>query len=97
MAYSEANPPALKTQRVGAGMPVGSSNNGSVQAGATWYYTSVDTAVTVNGAGYITNGDDLGMKVGDIVEIFDTTTPALTFSWVDAVAADGAAELTAVA
>lgn len=85
MAYLITNPPACKTQRVGSG------------AGqATWAYQSLDDAATVNVAGYISNGDDLGMEVGDIVEIFDTDAPLVTLSFVSAVTAGGAASLTAI-
>ena len=82
MAYVTTNPPRLISQSVGT--------NG----GALWMYVSADAAITVLGAGYITNGDDLGMKVNDVVMIADSGTPLATLGIVDAVAAGGAAELT---
>jgi hypothetical protein len=82
MAYSTANPPRVIADSVGA------SN------GALWMYVSTDALAVVIGAGYITNGDDLGMKVGDVVVVSDLTTPLGSLAVVDAVAAGGAAELT---
>jgi hypothetical protein len=41
-------------------------------AGNSWYYTSADAAATVDAAGYITNGGNLGMKVGDLVQVYNT-------------------------
>lgn len=60
MAYSTNNPPALVSQMVG--------KNG----GSKWMYDSADAALVVRADGYITNGDELGMKVGDTVEQVDT-------------------------
>jgi hypothetical protein len=63
MAYSTANPPALTSQRVGT--------NG----GAQWVYNSADAATVVRVDGYISDGEALGMKVGDFVF---QTSPAAT-------------------
>lgn len=60
MAYATSNPPALMMDRIGGG-------------NAVWSYASTDALATVDGAGYITNGGALGMKVGDIVFVNDTT------------------------
>lgn len=60
MTYSVDNPPALVNQMVG--------KNG----GSTWLYDSADAATTVRVTGYITNGEDLGMKVGDQVQQIDS-------------------------
>jgi hypothetical protein len=84
MAYSTSNPPALKTQRVGSG------GNG----GATWHYASVDSQTLVEATDYFTNGAELGMQVGDIVEVLDTDAPLLTISWVSAIDVDGNATVT---
>ena len=81
MAYSTSNPPALVSQRVGA------------DGGASWIYKSADTDATVNGADYITNAEDLGMKVGDPVTVIDTTTPLTSQCYVDSISAAGAATL----
>ena len=42
---------------------------------AIWAYKSADAEATVAGSYYISNGDKLGMKVGDFVFVYDTTTP----------------------
>lgn len=55
MAYETSNPPQLITQGIG--------NRGI----AIWDYTDDDPDTTVRVSGYITNGGDLGMKVGDLV------------------------------
>lgn len=72
MTYATSNPPALISQRI-AGGP------------AVWYYKSTDVAATVNGAGYFTNGNLLGMRAGDTIRIYDTTTPLVTWAWVSTV------------
>jgi hypothetical protein len=77
MAYSTSNPPALLTQRIGGGM-------------ATWAYSSSDATGTVDGAGYITNGQALGMKVGDLVYSNDTVNSLVTAHRVAAVTSTGA-------
>ncbi|TFH42327.1 MAG: hypothetical protein E4H01_13640 [Lysobacterales bacterium] len=82
MAYATSNPPRVIADSVGA------------TGGALWMYVSADAAATVLGAGYITNGADLGMKVNDAILIVDSATPLATLAMVDAVAAGGAAELT---
>lgn len=82
MAYATTNPPRCLVPAVGA-------NEASL-----WMYVSADDKATVIGAGYFTDGDDLGFKVGDVVIIADTGTPLSSTAIVDAVAAGGAAELT---
>jgi hypothetical protein len=62
MSYSTSNPPALKSASPLTG------------PGQTWVYRSTDVATDVDAVGYFTNGHALGMKVGDIVEVFDTDT-----------------------
>lgn len=71
MAYAVANPPALIASAVG-GMA------------RLWYYKSVDAIATVNTANYFTNGGTLGMKVGDIVLIIDTTNTLVHIAFVNA-------------
>jgi hypothetical protein len=66
MAYSTATPPRMK------------ANGGLYGPGQTWTYSTADTAATVDTAGYITNGLDLGMKVGDLVEVTVTGTGVIT-------------------
>lgn len=81
MSYSTSNPPVLVAPSVGRG------------SGAVWLYKSADDDGTVNGAGYFTDGVTLGMKVGDIVLVIDTTTPKGSFHFVTSVS--GAAATTA--
>ena len=65
MSYSVSNPPRLLMQPI---------------AGArVWQYVSVDDAASVDASGYITNGYQLGMKVGDWVLVSDSdTSPYVT-------------------
>lgn len=82
MAYATTNPPACITQRVGA------------TGGAIWLYNSTDAATVVRFTGYITNADDLGMKVGDIVFHTDTAGATVAHIYVVvSVAAGGAGDL----
>lgn len=78
MTYSASNPPSLEGQT-----PAGS--------GKTWNYRSTDPVGTVDAAGYITNGQDLGMTVGDLVKVYNTTSSLnkLTMCFVDAVSSTG--------
>lgn len=77
MTYSVDNPPSLDTQ--------------AIAGHRTWTYKSADADGTVMGSDYFTNGDALGMKVNDLVRIVDTTTPLVSFAFVTAVTAGGAA------
>ncbi|MBO9380029.1 hypothetical protein GG804_24995 [Sphingomonas histidinilytica] len=77
MAYSVSNPPALIAEKVGG-------------SGSVWLYKSADDDATVNGASYFTNGVPLGMQVGDIVLVIDTTTPKGSFCFVTSVSGDAA-------
>lgn len=79
MAYETSNPPALIAQ--------------TTTGGAVWLYKDGDDDATVNGASYFTNGVTLGMKVGDIVLVIDTTTPKGSLCFVTSVS--GAAATTA--
>jgi hypothetical protein len=81
MAYSTANPPALTSQKVGA------------TGGAVWIYKDGDDKAAVTAADYISNGDDLGMVVGDRVIHIDETNSITNDLAVSAVTAGGAATL----
>ena len=83
MTYSTSAPPSLIAQRVGA-------NGGNI-----WWYTSIDAPAVVRADGYITNGDDLGMKAGDIVMGVDSDASpiALQLYIVTSVTAGGAVDL----
>ena len=77
MAYATSNPPQLVQGTVGG---VGAQ---------VWSYRSTDASATVDGAGYITNGGELGMRVGDIVIVTDTdaSPPAVSVHGVNSVSA----------
>ncbi len=79
MAYETANPPR--------GVPIG------IAGPTQWYYTDGDADGTVVGADYFSNGDALGMKVGDVVLSYDTGNDLLTLFSVSAVTAGGAASV----
>lgn len=83
MAYVTTNPPAMVTQRVGA------------TGAAQWMYNSTDAAAVVRVAGYITNADDLGIKVGDVIIQTDTAGGTVGHIYlVNSVTAGGACDLT---
>jgi len=77
MAYETTNPPSLVSQRIGDGP-------------AIWIYSDGDVDSTVNGASYFSNGVALGMRVGDIVLVVDTTTPKVSYHGVASVTATAA-------
>lgn len=79
MAYSTSNPPVCLAQPVGGAGP------------SLWHYSSADSVATVTAAGYFSNGDALGMKVGDFVLIDDTNVGDGGIAKVTSVAAGGAA------
>jgi lipid-binding SYLF domain-containing protein len=81
MTYAVTNPPALVTQ--------------SIAGPRIWIYKSADAAGDIDAAGYITNGDELGMKVNDLVLVIDTATPLHTTHVVRTVTAGGAVNLDA--
>jgi hypothetical protein len=80
MSYATTNPPML------LGGPL-------TGAGQRWHYRSNDVATDVDASGYFTNGDALGMRVGDImtVEDIDTGPNTITIHRVTVVTAGGAA------
>lgn len=61
MSYSTSTPPVLTNQTIG-----------SVTGGRHWKLTGTDAVATVQVTGYITNGGNLGMQVGDLVEYYDS-------------------------
>jgi len=77
MAYSEDNPPVLMC--------------GSINTGQIWYYKSADVHTDVDAANYFTNGKELGMRAGDVVNVVESDNSfALTIHSVTAVADAGA-------
>lgn len=82
MAYLTSNPPAMLTQRLGSNGPA-----------AFWMYSSTDAATVVRVSGYITNGYDLGLVVGDLVFQSSVDASVAHIYVVTAVVVDGAADL----
>lgn len=81
MAYSTDNPPALVSQGVGGKF-------------RQWMYDSADAATAVRVDGYITDAEDLGMKVGDVVIQVDATGATIAHIYtVVAINANGSADL----
>lgn len=80
MAYSTSAPPRVLAQSVGGG-------------GSIWLYVSTDAIATVNTSGYFSNGDALGMKVGDTVIVRDSSTPTTSLCTVIDVTAGGQADV----
>lgn len=79
MAYATSNPPKL------IGGALASKGGGKV-----FLYRSADDDATTNGASYYSNGVLLGMEVGDIVLVIDTTTPKVSLHGVASVSGDAA-------
>lgn len=78
MAYATSNPPRKL-------MHSGIDNS---QPGGIWWYNSpTDSAATVAGANYFSNGQDLGMIVGDLVIVYDVTNTIIKSYQVLSVAA----------
>lgn len=83
MAYVTSNPPTLESQRIGGGA-------------ASWKYSSTDVSTDVDAPDYFSNGDALGMKVGDTMEVIETDNAyARTSHSVIVVTAGGAATISA--
>lgn len=55
-----------------------------------WSLSGVDAIATVRGAGFISDAQSKGMRVGDTVIYHDTATPLTSLSRVSAVASTGA-------
>lgn len=81
MAYSTSTAPGSIARKNG-------SNGGNV-----WLYKSADALATVAAAGYFTNGDALGMAVGDQVVVINSATGASSIHPVVKVTAGGAASI----
>lgn len=75
MAYSTSNPPALLT-------PAPIDNQVGPQI---WAYKSTDAIATVLGSAYFSNGYTLGMDVGDVVMVLDTTNTRVSITMVTSV------------
>lgn len=67
MAYSTSNPPIPL-------LSVPASQGSSDETFTIWLYKDADASTTVDGDGYFTNGQLLGMRAGDLVIVQDTDT-----------------------
>lgn len=81
MAYDVANSPKLVVAGVGAGPGI-------------WIYSDTDAHTDVDADDYFSNGDLLGMKVGDVVLVHDTDTGTGTLHFVRTQVTAGAASVT---
>ena len=61
-------------------------------APSIYSYKTADTQATVNTAGYFNSIATL-LKVGDILFIYDTTTPSLVLTYVNQVTAAGVVDI----
>jgi hypothetical protein len=61
MAYETSNPPRLLIPSIGGGLQV-------------WGYQSTHASTVVAGAGFFSNGAALGMRVGDVVLVVNSTS-----------------------
>lgn len=78
MAYATSNPPALLQDRIGGG-------------GAVWSYKSTDAITAVLATNYFTNGEAIGLKAGDQVNVIVDASPALMYPcYVSESSSDGA-------
>lgn len=91
MAYSTGNRPfAMTPPPIAGGFVTGSSDGG----GRMFFYKSTH-ATTVVRAGHITDGDQLGIRVNDILFVVDTEDGDLTMNRVSAVSTAGVVTLIA--
>ena len=81
MAYDTANPPKLVTVGMGDGPGV-------------WIYADTDAHTDVDADDYFSDGDDIGMKVGDALHYFDTDTDTSTIHFVRTPVTAGSASVT---
>ena len=81
MAYSTTTAPGKVAQKNG-------SNGRTI-----WSYVSADAIAVVGVADYFSNGDALGMQVGDIVIVTDSDTGGTSIQTVSAVTSGGAASI----
>lgn len=71
MAYATSNPPKLLMQDMKGNWRM-------------WLYQSTDAPAVVDGAGYFSDGYDLGMRAGDLVIVVDTDGVTVGFHFVNA-------------
>jgi hypothetical protein len=61
-------------------------------APSIYSYKTADTQATVNTSGYFNSIASL-LKVGDIIFVYDSTTPSLVLTYVNAVSAAGVVDI----
>ena len=81
MAYDVANPPKLIVPGVGDGPGL-------------WIYSDDDSHTDVDADDYFTDGDDLGMRLGDALLYHDVDTATSTVHFVRAPVTAGKASVT---
>lgn len=79
MTYSVSNPPRLVSQ------PIAGQRH--------WQYVSTDPITDVRVDGYITNAEELGIKVNDIVTVIDSDGNDADVAIVLAINSNGSADL----
>lgn len=79
--YGSGFGPSLMVASVAGGFNAGSSAG----MGNIWAYRSTDALATVVGSSYFADGFARGMRKGDMVSVYDTNTPKMTWCWVTAV------------
>lgn len=90
MAYDTLNSPIMITGNISTHKRTGT--NSVVQV---WYYNDADALATQQGAGYFTNATDLGMKVGDIINVAVSGVLKTPTHYVSAISAAGAGTIAA--
>jgi len=78
MAYASSSPPMLTSVAPLTG------------AGNIWQYRSTELGTAVDAAGYFTNAKDLGMRVGDMVLVYESTNVVFRAHAVITVSSTGA-------
>jgi hypothetical protein len=77
MAYSTTNPPRLTMPKMGG--PLAANSTSVAGGGACWFYrSSADLTSNLCTPGYFTNGKDLGMRPGDLIDGVVTSTESST-------------------
>ena len=69
---------------------IGQSKRGN--APGLFLYKTADTQATVNTAGYFNSIASL-LTVGDVIFVYDSTTPSLVITYVNAVSAAGVVDI----
>ena len=69
--------------------PLGSGGDAGSLNVRHWTYVSADAVATVIAAGYVSDGNDKGLKVNDVVTVIDSNTPTIDYCLVTVVSAAG--------